>query len=170
MTSLPLPTPPFEGELARLLPDATPQRLRGTAAPDGAPNVLLILLDDVGVWWPPYDLIITDIRMPQQTGVDLLKQVKALKPEIDVIILTGYGELNTAMEAIDKLHTTAESHDRVMVLEVMGREAGFIALRKGYHPLRVTYFQAGGASDLEFFYAGPGIEHQIVPVSALWHK
>ena len=48
MTSLPLPTPPFEGELARLLPDATPQRLRGTAAPEGAPNVLLILLDDVG--------------------------------------------------------------------------------------------------------------------------
>jgi 6-phosphofructokinase 1 len=35
------------------------------------------------------------------------------------------------MEAIDKLHTTAESHDRVMVLEVMGREAGFIALHAG---------------------------------------
>ena len=39
--------------------------------------------------------------------------------------------VNTAMEAIDKLHTTAESHDRVMVLEVMGREAGFIALHAG---------------------------------------
>ena len=36
--------------------------------------------------------------------------------------------VNTAIEAIDKLHTTAESHDRVMVLEVMGRDAGFIAL------------------------------------------
>ncbi len=39
--------------------------------------------------------------------------------------------VNTAMEAIDKLHTTAESHDRVMVIEVMGREAGFIALHAG---------------------------------------
>lgn len=39
--------------------------------------------------------------------------------------------VNTALEAIDKLHTTAESHDRVMVLEVMGREAGFIALHAG---------------------------------------
>ena len=39
--------------------------------------------------------------------------------------------VNTAMEAIDKLHTTAESHDRVMVLEVMGRDAGFIALHAG---------------------------------------
>jgi 6-phosphofructokinase 1 len=39
--------------------------------------------------------------------------------------------VNTALEAIDKLHTTAESHDRVMVLEVMGRQAGFIALHSG---------------------------------------
>jgi phosphofructokinase-like protein len=39
--------------------------------------------------------------------------------------------VNTALEAIDKLHTTAESHDRVMVLEVMGRQAGFIALHAG---------------------------------------
>ncbi|MEP6692006.1 MAG: ATP-dependent 6-phosphofructokinase [Gemmatimonadaceae bacterium] len=39
--------------------------------------------------------------------------------------------VNTAMEAIDKLHTTAESHDRVIVMEVMGRAAGFIALHSG---------------------------------------
>ncbi|HPZ43823.1 MAG TPA: 6-phosphofructokinase [Bacillota bacterium] len=39
--------------------------------------------------------------------------------------------LTTATEAIDKLHTTAESHHRVMVLEVMGRYAGWIALQSG---------------------------------------
>ncbi len=39
--------------------------------------------------------------------------------------------VNTALEAIDKLHTTAESHDRVIVMEVMGRHAGFIALHAG---------------------------------------
>lgn len=39
--------------------------------------------------------------------------------------------VNTATEAIDKLHTTAEAHHRVMVLEVMGRDAGFIALQAG---------------------------------------
>ncbi len=39
--------------------------------------------------------------------------------------------VSTAMEAIDKLHTTAESHDRVIVLEVMGRDSGFIALHSG---------------------------------------
>ncbi len=39
--------------------------------------------------------------------------------------------LTTATEALDKLHTTAESHHRVMVLEVMGRYAGWIALESG---------------------------------------
>ncbi len=37
----------------------------------------------------------------------------------------------TATEAIDRLHTTAESHHRIMVLEVMGRNAGWIALQAG---------------------------------------
>lgn len=39
--------------------------------------------------------------------------------------------LNTAMECIDKLHTTAESHHRIMVVEVMGRHAGWIAIESG---------------------------------------
>lgn len=45
--------------------------------------------------------------------------------------------VNTAMEALDKLSTTAESHERVMVVEIMGRHAGWIALWTGI---------AGGAS------------------------
>ncbi len=39
--------------------------------------------------------------------------------------------LTIATEAIDRLHTTAESHDRVMVVEVMGRHAGWIAVQSG---------------------------------------
>ena len=39
--------------------------------------------------------------------------------------------LDIATEALDRLHTTAESHDRVMILEVMGRHAGWIALYSG---------------------------------------
>ena len=37
----------------------------------------------------------------------------------------------TATDAIDKVHSTAESHERVMVVEVMGRHSGFIALNSG---------------------------------------
>ena len=39
--------------------------------------------------------------------------------------------VSTASEAIDKLHSTAESHERVMVVELMGRDAGWIALHSG---------------------------------------
>jgi 6-phosphofructokinase 1 len=39
--------------------------------------------------------------------------------------------VNTVMEALDKLHTTAESHHRVLVIEVMGRHVGWIALAAG---------------------------------------
>jgi 6-phosphofructokinase 1 len=45
--------------------------------------------------------------------------------------------VNIAVEAIDRLHTTAESHHRALVVEVMGRHAGWIALHSGL---------AGGAS------------------------
>src|SRR5687767_13995125 len=45
--------------------------------------------------------------------------------------------VNIAMEAIDRLHTTAESHHRALVVEVMGRHAGWIALHSG---------MAGGAN------------------------
>ena len=49
----------------------------------------------------PVELIITDIRMPKQSGVDLLRQVKASKPDIQVIIITGYGHLDTAVKAVE---------------------------------------------------------------------
>ena len=39
--------------------------------------------------------------------------------------------VNIAMEAIDRLHTTADSHHRVLIVEVMGRHAGWIAFHAG---------------------------------------
>ncbi len=44
--------------------------------------------------------------------------------------------VNIAIEAIDRLHTTAESHHRVLVVEVMGRHAGWIALHAGHRRRR----------------------------------
>ncbi len=48
MTALPTPTPAFGGRSARLLPDSVARPLARAGAPAGAPNVLLIMLDDVG--------------------------------------------------------------------------------------------------------------------------
>ena len=47
------------------------------------------------------DLVITDIRMPQQSGVDLLRIVKETQPDLQVILLTGFGHLDTAMKAVE---------------------------------------------------------------------
>jgi signal transduction histidine kinase len=49
----------------------------------------------------PIEVIVTDIRMPQYTGVDLLREVKQINPDIQVIIITGYGQLETAMKAVE---------------------------------------------------------------------
>ncbi len=66
-------------------------------------------------------------------GVRIVCVPKTIDNDISGTITTfGFDTaVNTALEAIDKLHTTAESHDRVMVMEVMGRNAGFIALHSG---------------------------------------
>lgn len=54
-------------------------------------------------------------------------------------------------DAVDKLHTTAESHDRVMILELMGRHAGFLALESGL---------AGGADVILI----PEIPYRVAPI------
>ena len=47
-TKLPRPTEPFTGQVERLITDAKARRLEAPAPPDNAPNVLLVMLDDVG--------------------------------------------------------------------------------------------------------------------------
>ena len=66
-------------------------------------------------------------------GMKIVGVPKTIDNDVSGTITTfGFDTaVNTAMEAIDKLHTTAESHDRVIVMEVMGRDAGFIALHSG---------------------------------------
>jgi phosphofructokinase-like protein len=66
-------------------------------------------------------------------GLKVVGVPKTIDNDVSCTITTfGFDTaVSTAIEAIDKLHTTAESHDRVMVLEVMGRHAGFIALHSG---------------------------------------
>ncbi|MFT3892953.1 MAG: ATP-dependent 6-phosphofructokinase [Anaerolineales bacterium] len=68
-----------------------------------------------------------------QKGVPVIGVPKTIDNDIGGTDITfGFDTaLTTATEAIDRLHTTAESHHRVMVLELMGRDAGFITLHSG---------------------------------------
>jgi len=49
----------------------------------------------------PIDVIISDIRMPTHSGLDLLAAVRERCPEVGVILLTGYGQLDTAVKAVE---------------------------------------------------------------------
>jgi len=66
-------------------------------------------------------------------GVPIVGVPKTIDNDLlETDVTFGYNTaLETATEALDKLHSTAESHHRVMVLEVMGRYAGWIALESG---------------------------------------
>ena len=47
----------------------------------------------------PIDIVVTDLQVPQIGGLELIKRVRALNPEIAVIVLTQYGTIETAIEA-----------------------------------------------------------------------
>jgi 6-phosphofructokinase 1 len=69
----------------------------------------------------------------QAKGVPIVGVPKTIDNDIGCTDVTfGFDTaLMIATEALDRLHTTAEAHHRVMVLELMGRDAGFIALHSG---------------------------------------
>ncbi len=47
-----------------------------------------------------FDLVLTDLKMPEMDGIELLKTIKGTRPEIMVILMTAYGSIETAIEAI----------------------------------------------------------------------
>jgi DNA-binding NtrC family response regulator len=48
----------------------------------------------------PYDLIITDLNMPEVTGIELIKKIREQDDLVEFIIITGYASLESAVEAI----------------------------------------------------------------------
>ncbi len=69
----------------------------------------------------------------QEAGINCIGVPKTIDNDLEATAMTfGFDSaVATVMDALDRLHTTATSHKRVMVLEVMGRHAGWIALHGG---------------------------------------
>ena len=70
-----------------------------------------------------YDLIISDLQMPRLEGLSLLKRIKALEPDAQVIILTGHATLETAVEAL-RLGAYDYLLKPIEGMEVFGRLVG----------------------------------------------
>lgn len=73
------------------------------------------------------------MRLMREHGVPVIGVPKTIDNDLACTDFTFgfWSAVEVATEALDRLHTTAESHDRVMLLEVMGRTAGWIALYAG---------------------------------------
>lgn len=48
----------------------------------------------------PYDFVFSDLKMPEMDGVEFTKSVKHLRPDVDVVIITGYASVETAVECM----------------------------------------------------------------------
>ena len=79
------------------------------------------------------DGTLTSARDFGRKGVNVIGVPKTIDNDLGATDVTfGFNTaIDVATEALDRLHTTAESHHRIMILEVMGRNAGWIALESG---------------------------------------
>lgn len=79
------------------------------------------------------DGTLTSARDFARKGVKVVGVPKTIDNDLAVTDVTfGFNSaITVAREALDRLHTTAESHHRIMILEVMGRNTGWIALESG---------------------------------------
>lgn len=79
-----------------------------------------------------YDLVITDLLMPGMNGDELLKEVKRMNPHTEVIVLTAYGSIKTAVEAMKEgayTYVTKGENPEELILEV-DRLKEYIELRE----------------------------------------
>jgi PAS domain S-box-containing protein len=73
-------------------------RLEGydvVAAPDGASGIQMLAQEDV-------QLVITDLNMPGLTGMDVIEIVRKNYPQVQIMVVTGYGTIETVLEALHK--------------------------------------------------------------------
>jgi len=100
----------------------------------------------------PIDVVSLDLRMPGLSGMPLLAKIKAQDPDIEVIIITGYGSLETAVESIDlKVFSyVAKPFDVLEILETTKR-----ALQKRRNLQRLRHIKEGFFANLTHEFRTP---------------
>ncbi|HIC90895.1 MAG TPA: response regulator [Syntrophaceae bacterium] len=77
---------------------------------------------------PP--IVLTDIRMPGMDGIQVLKSIKEMSPDTEVIVITGYGEMDLAIRSLQ-----LDASD--FINKPIGNEALFVALKRAEEKLEI---------------------------------
>jgi two-component system, NtrC family, sensor kinase len=106
-----------------------------------------------------FDLVVTDVKMPGATGIQVLKAAKALSADTEVIIVTGYADLDEAVEclrsgAFDLIHKPFE-------LQTFHAAVEHALERRRLHPTRAL------SEVSEDLLCGPGLVYERIAIAAL---
>jgi len=107
-----------------------------------------------------YDFVFTDLKMPQMSGEDVCKSVKHLRPDIDVIIITGYASVESAVETmkygamdyVQKPFTEEELTDLVKKFVIKRHERIQKQIKPKVHITHLSYKE--DPKSTEFFIPG----------------
>jgi two-component system response regulator HydG len=97
---------------------------------------------------PPFDVTLCDLRMEGMDGMQFIETAKALYPDLEVIMMTGYGTIETAVEAIRKgaYDFLPKPFKRMQLLKIIGRAMERRALVFENRRLRRQVAQGGSSS------------------------
>lgn len=85
-----------------------------------------------------FHLLLTDMRMPEMDGLDLLRQAKRLRPDVEVVVMTAYATVETAVTAMKEgaIDYLGKPFDKDELLMVMARTLDHTDLRRENRELR----------------------------------
>jgi two-component system response regulator AtoC len=98
----------------------------------------------------PFDLVLCDLRLPDQSGLEVLTQIKARDPQTEVIIITAYSSVETAVEAIKAgaFHYLTKPVKGVEVRSLANRALEKVRLVREKEALKEALFAQGSRAEI----------------------
>ncbi len=121
-----------------------------TAASDGQEGLSLFSPEK-------FDLVVTDVKMPGISGVDLLRRIRSLAPDVPVLVITAFGNVETAVEAMK-----AGAYD--FIGKPFHRDQLLLSVEKALERRRLA------AEVRNLRVRASGVEREIVSVSAAMQR
>ncbi|MFP4171641.1 MAG: sigma-54-dependent transcriptional regulator [Candidatus Hydrogenedentota bacterium] len=97
-----------------------------------------------------YHILLTDLRMPGMDGLELLRRVKGVQPDVEVIVMTAYASVSTAVTAMKEGATDylAKPFDKEQLLVVVNKALDRMELRQENRQLRELVTQASSLGNI----------------------